>query len=78
MHERSAGRVLDHIHVHSGNSGLRESDVIIRWDGRDEKVGLFIRGELWAYFDRVSGQKHGGNYVQGAVTALARPESFSN
>ena len=72
------GRILDHIHIYSGDSGLHESEVTLRWDGHGKKVGLFIRGELWAYFDCVTRQKCGGKYTKGAIPEISRPASFSN
>jgi len=71
-------RVLDHIHVGSEDVGLRDSDVEVRWDSTGRKAGLFIRDELWAYFDLESGEKHGGRYIKGATPVVARPASFSN
>src|ERR1041385_611461 len=72
------GRILDHIHMYTGNVGLRESDVNIRWDGKGEKVGLFIRGELWALFDCATREKSGGDFVAGAIPDVSIPASFSN
>jgi len=72
------GRILDHVLIHSGEGGPLESDVTIRWDNRGEKVALFIRGELWAWFDPVAREKQGGNYVAGSTPDFPRPASFSN
>lgn len=55
-------KVLASIHIFSGVPEFSEVDIAIRWTTNEEKVGLFIRNELWAVFDRASGQKYGGNY----------------
>ena len=79
LHELDGeARVMDYVRVHSSAGCPQEVNVTIRWDARGEKVGLFIRGELWAWFDRVTREKHGGSYVAGAVPDFPRPASFSN
>jgi hypothetical protein len=55
-------KVLDSIHILSAEPDFTESDLTIRWDSKQERVGLFIRGELWAVFDSRKRTKHGGNY----------------
>jgi hypothetical protein len=55
-------KILDAIRICSGAPAFAESDIEIRWDAGDRKVGLFVRGVLWAVFDRVQKTKHGGNY----------------
>jgi hypothetical protein len=60
-------KVVDSIHIFTGEPDFEEADVEIRWDAHEEKVGLFIRGTLWALFDPRRGEKHGGNY-QAATT----------
>jgi hypothetical protein len=54
--------VLDSIHVASGCPDFTSSDIAIRWTQDGGKVGLFIKGDLWAIFDAERGTKHGGNY----------------
>jgi hypothetical protein len=68
-------RVLASIHVLSGLPDFQESDVEVRWNGREENVGLFIRGELWAVFNGDTQAKHGGDYHPGThpeLPAVAR------
>lgn len=78
MSGEASERVLDHVQIYSGDSGLREADVDVRWDSVGTKAGLFIRGELWAYFDCGTHEKHGGEYHENATPPIARPGSFSN
>lgn len=63
-------KVLDSIHILSGQGDFAEADVSVRWDQREEKVGLFIRDVLWAAFDGVRRAKYGGGYQAGTTPSL--------
>ena len=63
-------KIWDSVHVFSGQPDFAESDISVRWDSREEKVGLFIRGILWAVFDCVRQSKCGGDYVPGRKPSL--------
>ena len=54
------GKVLGAIHVLTGTADFEESDVEVRWDREEARVGLFIRGTLWAVFTAEG--KYGGGY----------------
>lgn len=69
-------RVLDSIHVFSGATSLEESDVVVRWDDRGERVGLFLHGVQWAAFNTKSGRKFGGNFRAGAAPGIPDGETF--
>ncbi len=71
LYEASNGkqRVLGAIHLLSGQPNFTEAEIAVRWDGDEEHVGLFIRGELWAVFD-AGGNKLGGSYLPGAETRI--------
>jgi hypothetical protein len=60
--ESDGQKVLDSMHVFSGEPDFIEADISIRWDTSDQKVGLFIRGVMWAVFDVAGQTKLGGNY----------------
>lgn len=66
----SGQKVLDAIHILSGEPDFAESDISIRWDVAEEKVGLFIRHTLWAIFDCARQTKYGGNYCVDAKPSL--------
>ena len=70
-------KILDAIHVISGELDFTDADVVIRWDRPEQKVGLFIRGKLWAAFDGRHRLKYGGNYRFGAQPNLP-PEETQN
>lgn len=55
-------KVVAAIRVVIGESDFRERDITVQWDAKENKVGLFIRGQLWAAFDTTTGAKYGGNY----------------
>jgi len=55
-------KIIGAIHVITGTPDFKKDEVAVRWDTAENKVGLFIRGRLWAAFDAVTKAKHGGNY----------------
>jgi hypothetical protein len=61
--DRGGEKVLSAIHILTGPPDFTDSDVSVRWDERESKVGLFIRGTLWAMFDLSTGAKDGGGYA---------------
>lgn len=63
--------IIDRIHVISGEPDFGEADISVRWDRQEDKVGLFIRGELWAVFDAARQKSYGGAYARGTSPALA-------
>jgi hypothetical protein len=69
--ERAHGeKVLESIHVLSGQPDFTEVDISVRWDLDEQKVGLFIRDALWAVFDGTRRLKYGGGYEAGAKPSL--------
>jgi hypothetical protein len=63
-------KVGDSIHVASSAADLAPDDVSVRWNTSETKVGLFIRGVLWAMFDLRDRSKHGGVYRPGASPTI--------
>jgi hypothetical protein len=53
-------KVIDAIHVLTGDHWLEANNIVVRWDARAEKVGLFIKGVLCAAFDASLQRKYGG------------------
>lgn len=64
------GRIVDSIHVCSGQPDFSGSSVSIRWDAAEERVGLFIRGVVWAVFDVQRGTKYAGDYARRSAPSL--------
>lgn len=64
-------KILDSIHIFSGESDFGETDISVRWDMGEEMVGLFIKGALWAVFDTCQRISHGGNYKAGGKSELS-------
>lgn len=60
--------ILDSLHILSGQPNFGEVDVLIRWDRQEEKVGLFIRRELWAVFDPTNRKSYGRTAAAGGAT----------
>jgi len=58
-------KVVGAIQILSGDPDFEQADINVRWDARETKVGLFIRGQLCAAFDSEGGTKYGGNYHRG-------------
>jgi hypothetical protein len=61
-------KILDSIHILSGEPDFVEADIWIGWDSEERKVGLFIGDVLWAVFDGCA--KYGGSYKPGARPSL--------
>ena len=60
---KDAGKkILNSLHIYSGKPIFNDEDIVMKWDNKEEKVGLYILGELWAVFDVAEGRKYGGNY----------------
>ena len=57
-----SNKILGAIRVASETLNLQQSDLSIRWDANEQKVGLFVKGVLWAVFDHGSKAKFGGDY----------------
>lgn len=55
-------KIVDAIHILSGESDLTAQDVEVRWDHDECRVALFLRETQWAVFNVITGEKHGGNY----------------
>lgn len=52
-------QIIDVIHMFSGTTDLRDSDVIPQWDIGEQRVGPFLRGVQWAVCNIASKRKHG-------------------
>ena len=70
VNEGEGGKVLDAIHVFTGNPDFSEVDISVRWDSKEENVGLFIKDVLWAVFGCVNRLKLGGGYKPGGTPSL--------
>jgi hypothetical protein len=60
--EGADGEIVGAVQVYRGIPDFTESDVEVRWFDNDEKVGVFVKGELGAHFDLVSGWGYPGSY----------------
>ncbi len=58
-------KVVGAIRIVSGTADFKQTELAVRWDGVERRVGLFICGQLCAVFDTDSGAKYGGNYRKG-------------
>lgn len=56
------GRIIGAVQVYRGLPNFAESEVVVRWFDNETKVGVFIKGELGAYLDLVSGWGYPGTY----------------
>lgn len=75
MEQEEGGRVLAAIQVLSGVPDFEADDVTIRWDATDSKVGLLIRGRVWAVFDLDNDRSYGGGYAVDGVPTI--PDEIS-
>jgi hypothetical protein len=44
----SGSKIVDTIHIVSGRPRFEAADVVVKWNSSEEKVGLLIKGGLWA------------------------------
>ena len=63
-------KIIDSIHILSGQPDFTDTDVSVRWDQDQEKVGLFIRNMLWAVFDVKCRHRYGAVYDDTKTPAL--------
>jgi hypothetical protein len=76
VREAENQKVLAFIRVISGNTDLADLEVSIRWDERQERVGLFLRGVQWVAFVAPIGAKHGGNFGPPANADIPAQQKF--
>lgn len=56
----------------SGRPDFSQREIAVRWNEREDKVGLFIHGRLWAVLD---GERAvGGNYAPGGRSPIEDEE----
>lgn len=67
---RDEGGILGAIQICAGSVDVGAPHLLVRWDETEERVGLFIRGELWAVFDARDGSRAGGNYLPGTMPSI--------
>ncbi len=72
-----AQKVIDSIHIVTGEIDFGEADIQIRWDALEQDVALFIRNKLWAVFDTVKKSKSGGGYIAGKEPPSVPDKAFS-
>jgi hypothetical protein len=53
--------ITDAIHIVSTTPDFEKSHVQVLWDTGETRVGLLIRGQVWAAFETTTGAKYGGN-----------------
>jgi hypothetical protein len=64
-------KVVNKIRVFVGMPDFLDTEASIKWDAEERKVGLFIRGDLWAGFDCDTGAQFGGNYRPRAIPEIS-------
>jgi hypothetical protein len=72
----TGNKILDAIHILTGDSEMSAEDVEVRWDDNEFRVALFLRGTQWAVFNVSSGEKHGGNYRPDAKPQIPAVDIF--
>ncbi|WP_322418650.1 hypothetical protein [Mesorhizobium huakuii] len=62
MQSKTVGPIIGKIRIRSGAWSIAETDIVVKWDNGERRVGLFIYGQLAAAFDTEAGTRHGGGY----------------
>jgi len=57
-----SSQIFGAVQVYLGIPDFTEADVDVRWYDGETKVGVFIKGELGAYFDLAAGWGYPGTY----------------
>ena len=76
MNGDTSRKIVDFIHILSRPFDIFDRHVSVRWDATEDRVGLFIGGDLWAVFNIVQKTKHGGNYLPGVRAVIPNGETF--
>lgn len=78
LQENGDDQVIAAIPVLVGLPDFAQSDVEVRWDSSETKVGLFIKHVLWAVHDAKTSQRYGQHYRSGEAPNLpaAATEGF--
>lgn len=76
MNAEDGRKVVDAIHIFSGEPDFEAEDVSVRWDNSQHRVGLILCSVLWAVFDVSTGARYGGNYGTGAKPRIPPDELF--
>jgi hypothetical protein len=72
VHVKDHRAILADAHITSHELDFDEHDVSVRWSDDQWKVGLFIRGVLWAAFDARDNRKYGRGYGAGRRPTVPR------
>jgi hypothetical protein len=72
MSREESQRVLAAIRVVGTKPDFDQDSIEIKWDKAERRVGLFIRGALWAAFDTKTGAGFGGDYAAGAQPKISQ------
>jgi hypothetical protein len=75
LRKDKGSRVVASVHIVSVLPEFDENDIDIRWTKLEDKVGFFVRHEVWAVIDQ-NYASWGGNYRSGSVSSV--PERLSN
>jgi hypothetical protein len=61
LNSESGSKIKDGVQLFQGENTLVDGDVRVVWNGVEDKVGLEIKGKIWAVFDIGENKKYGGN-----------------
>ena len=62
LNQREGNAVVDALHILSGEVDIDSSDIDVKWDQLENRVGFFLHGQLWAVFNVRTSKKFGGDY----------------
>lgn len=63
-------KVAGAIRILSGEVKFKQTDIAVRWDGSEKRVGLSICGQICAVFDADTRVKYGGSYRSGVKSDI--------
>lgn len=78
LNKDNGNRVIGAIFLFSSLKDIPAADVAITWDPIENKVGAFIKGELWAVFNVAERSQFGGGDGKTGHAIIPIAQRFSN
>jgi hypothetical protein len=71
------GKIDGSIEIVKGNLTFEPDQLELRWSAEQDRVGLFIEGEIWALFNVKSGAAYGQEHAKTLASNVPKDQIFS-
>jgi hypothetical protein len=75
--ENGDGKIDGSIEIVKGKLTFEPNELEVRWSAEQDRVGLFIRGEVWALFNVKSGAAYGQPHTKTLASNVPKDQIFS-